>query len=65
VLLYVQNCLSSTMAQMKTESVWCNIHVDKAKSLMVGGSYKSEQITDNEIDNLNLTIQMASLHNKY
>ena len=64
VLLYVHESLSSTIAQnftkLKTESVWCNIHVDKVKSLLVGCCYRSQQVADNEIDDLYSAIRLAS-----
>jgi hypothetical protein len=64
VLLYVHNSLSSTLAQnlndLKSESVWCNIKVDKVKHLLVGCCYRSQQVTDHELDDLNLAIRMAS-----
>ena len=63
VLLYVHNSLFPTIAQnladLKTESVWCNIHVDNVKSLLVGCCYRSQQHTDNEMDSLYSVIRVA------
>jgi hypothetical protein len=64
VILYVHNSLSSTIAKdlnsFKTESVWCRIYIDKIKSLLVGCCYRSQQASDEEVNNLYSAIRLAS-----
>ena len=40
--------------------MWCNIHVDKVRSLLVGCCYRSQLAAHNEIDDLYAASRLAS-----
>ena len=56
VLLYIHNSLFSSacteLNNFKSESIWCNVWLDKTTEIVIGVCYKSPNADVNEIDEL-------------